>query len=172
MCATYNRTGGIRHLFAAYELGEDKLYGHIKPRKTRARFLEFCRCLRFFYPPGVRIEIICDNFSPHRARLRRDLAQREGPHRSRVVLRAAAYFAARGIGAIEAVIIDNAYAYRHSAAFRDAVAALGARQKFIRPLSLAKRQGRAIQPHPHRRMGLRAGLHQQTTSAALPCNPG
>ena len=63
--ATYHRTGGVRHLFAAYELGEDKLYGHIKPRKTRARFLEFCRYLRSLFPPGVRIAIICDNFSPH-----------------------------------------------------------------------------------------------------------
>jgi hypothetical protein len=35
MRATYTRKAGIRHLFAAYELGEDKLYGHIKPRKTR-----------------------------------------------------------------------------------------------------------------------------------------
>jgi transposase len=44
--ATYTRTAGVRHLFAAYELGEDKLFGHIKPRKNRARFLEFCRYLR------------------------------------------------------------------------------------------------------------------------------
>jgi len=65
MRATYSRTAGIRHLFAAYELGEDKLYGHIKPRKTRARFLEFCRYLRSLYPASVRIAIICDNFSPH-----------------------------------------------------------------------------------------------------------
>ena len=65
MRATYNRKAGVRHLFAAYELGEDKLYGHIKPRKTRARFLEFCRYLRTLYPPHVRIAIICDNFSPH-----------------------------------------------------------------------------------------------------------
>ena len=43
----------------------DKLYGHIKPRKTRTRFLEFCRYLRSLYPPSVRIAIICDNFSPH-----------------------------------------------------------------------------------------------------------
>jgi len=43
----------VRHLFAAYELGEDKLYGHIKPRKNRTRFLEFCRYLRSLYPPGV-----------------------------------------------------------------------------------------------------------------------
>ena len=63
--ATYTRTAGVRHLFAAYELGEDKLYGHIKPRKTRTRFLEFCRYLRSLYPPAARIAIICDNFSPH-----------------------------------------------------------------------------------------------------------
>src|SRR5215471_9769224 len=63
--ATYHRTGGVRHLFAAYELGEDKLFGHIKPRKTRARFLEFCRYLRTLYPPEVKIAIICDNFAPH-----------------------------------------------------------------------------------------------------------
>src|SRR5436305_5078491 len=42
MRATYTRTAGVRHLLAALELGEDKLYGHVKPRKTRARFLEFC----------------------------------------------------------------------------------------------------------------------------------
>jgi transposase len=65
MRATYTRTAGVRHLLAAYELGEDKLFGHIKPRKTRARFLEFCRYLRSLYPPSVRIAIICDNFSPH-----------------------------------------------------------------------------------------------------------
>jgi transposase len=65
MRATYTRTEGVRHLFAAYELGEDKLFGHIKPRKTRARFLEFCRYLRSLYPSSTRIAIICDNFSPH-----------------------------------------------------------------------------------------------------------
>ncbi len=65
MRATYTRTEGVRHLFAAYELGEDRLFGHVKPRKTRARFLEFCRYLRSLYPPATPIAIICDNFSPH-----------------------------------------------------------------------------------------------------------
>jgi transposase len=65
MRATYTRTEGVRHLLAAYELGEDKLFGHVKPRKTRARFLEFCRYLRSLYPPATRIAIVCDNFSPH-----------------------------------------------------------------------------------------------------------
>ena len=65
MRATYTRTEGVRHLFAAYELGEDKLFGHVKPRKTRGRFLEFCRYLRSLYPPSVRITIICDNCEDH-----------------------------------------------------------------------------------------------------------
>ncbi len=65
MRATCTRTAGVRHLFAACELGEDRLYGHIKPRKTRARFLEFCRYLRSLCPASVRIAIICDNVSPH-----------------------------------------------------------------------------------------------------------
>jgi hypothetical protein len=41
--ATYTPTAGVRHLFAAYETGEDKLFAHVKPRNTGARFLEFCR---------------------------------------------------------------------------------------------------------------------------------
>jgi len=47
--------------------------------------------------------------------------------------RAATYFASHGITRIERVITDNAFAYRRSAAFPAAVAALGARQKFIKP---------------------------------------
>jgi transposase len=65
MRATYTRTEGVRHLLAAYELGEDKLFGHVKPRKTRARFLEFCRYLRSLYPPATRIAIVCDNCEDH-----------------------------------------------------------------------------------------------------------
>jgi hypothetical protein len=41
--ATYHRTGGVRHLFAALELGTDTMYGHIKKRKRRGEFLQFCR---------------------------------------------------------------------------------------------------------------------------------
>jgi transposase InsO family protein len=47
--------------------------------------------------------------------------------------RAADYFAAAGITHIERVLSDNAFAYRHSTAFKDAVAALGAEQRFIKP---------------------------------------
>ena len=58
------RPHGVRHLFAAYDLGKDKLYGHIKPTKNRTRFLQFCRYLRSLYPPNIRIAIVLDNFSP------------------------------------------------------------------------------------------------------------
>jgi transposase len=63
--ATYTRTAGVRHLMAAYDLGQDKLYGHVKTKKDRTTFLEFCRYLRSLYPPEVRIAIVLDNFSPH-----------------------------------------------------------------------------------------------------------
>ena len=63
--ATYTRTKGVRHLMAAYDLNQDKIYGHIKMKKDRTTFLEFCRYLRTLYPPEVRIAIVMDNFSPH-----------------------------------------------------------------------------------------------------------
>ena len=63
--ATYTRTRGVRHLIAAYDLNQDKIYGHIKTKKDRTTFLEFCRYLRSLYPPNVRIAIVLDNFSPH-----------------------------------------------------------------------------------------------------------
>ena len=63
--ATYTRPHGVRHLLAAYDLGRDRLYGHVKPKKGRTEFLAFCRYLRSLYPPGVRIAIVLDNFSPH-----------------------------------------------------------------------------------------------------------
>lgn len=61
------------------------------------------------------------------------LADETGQTCAGFLQRAAAYFASRGITRIERVITDNAFAYRHSAAFGAAVAGLGARQKFIRP---------------------------------------
>jgi hypothetical protein len=61
------------------------------------------------------------------------LPDEKGTTAAAFLTRAATYFTARGIPAIERIITDNALTYRRSTAFRDAVAALGARQKFIRP---------------------------------------
>jgi transposase len=63
--ATFTRHAGVRHLMAAYDLNQDKIYGHIKTKKDRSTFLEFCRYLRSLYPPQVRVAIVMDNFSPH-----------------------------------------------------------------------------------------------------------
>jgi transposase len=63
--ATYTRPHGVRHLLAGYDLSTDRLYGHVKTRKGRTEFLTFCRYLRSLHPPGVRIAIVMDNFSPH-----------------------------------------------------------------------------------------------------------
>jgi hypothetical protein len=63
--ATYNRNDGVRLLMAAYDLNQDKPYGHIKVKKDRTAFLQFARHLRTLYPPEVRIAIVMDNFSPH-----------------------------------------------------------------------------------------------------------
>lgn len=49
------------------------------------------------------------------------------------ILRAAAYFAKHGIASIERVITDNHFSYRKSYDVRDAIAAIGAQHKFIRP---------------------------------------
>jgi transposase len=77
-----------------------------------------------------------------------------------VLLRAAAFFAAHGF-AIAEVISDNAFAYRHSNDFKAAVAALGARQRFIKPHCPWQNGKVEIQPDPASRMGLPPALHQQ-----------
>jgi transposase len=63
--ATFVRLKGVRHLLAGYDLRADKIYGHVKARKGRTEFVAFLRYLRSLYPPGVRIGIVLDNFSPH-----------------------------------------------------------------------------------------------------------
>jgi transposase InsO family protein len=50
-----------------------------------------------------------------------------------VLARAAAWMAQQGAGPVEAVMTDNAMAYRHSRSFRDALAQLGARHILIPP---------------------------------------
>lgn len=59
------------------------------------------------------------------------LPDEKGATCSVFLLRAATYFAAHGIGQIERVMTDNAWAYRYS--LGDAVGQLGAKQVFIRP---------------------------------------
>jgi transposase InsO family protein len=59
------------------------------------------------------------------------LPDEKGATCAEFLTRAAAYFAAHGIDRIERVMTDNAWAYQHS--IKTVCAALGARQKFIKP---------------------------------------
>jgi transposase InsO family protein len=61
------------------------------------------------------------------------LPDEKGATAAEFLTRAAAWFATAGIPNIERVITDNAFAYRHSTAFKAAVAAIGAEQRFIKP---------------------------------------
>lgn len=61
------------------------------------------------------------------------LPDEKGATAAAFLTRAAAYLDAHGIDRIERVITDNAFAYRNSAAFQQAVADLGATQRFIKP---------------------------------------
>jgi len=64
--ATSTCPHGVRHLLSAYDVGADRLYGHVERRKRRVEFLAFCRYVRSLYPPGVRLCLVLDNFSPHK----------------------------------------------------------------------------------------------------------
>ena len=72
--ATYTRPSGIRHLLSGYDVGRDRLYGHMKKRKGRLEFLAFCRYIRSLYPSETRLHFILDNFSSHRGDQVRDWA--------------------------------------------------------------------------------------------------
>jgi transposase len=63
--ATYHRTGGIRHFFAAYDLETDRLYGVFKSRKTWCDFLDFLKIIRRRYRSREVLHIVLDNYKPH-----------------------------------------------------------------------------------------------------------
>ena len=63
--ATYNRAGGVRHMFAALDLASGQMFYRFRDRKRSQEFLAFLRQVRARFPTG-RLYVVCDNFSPHR----------------------------------------------------------------------------------------------------------
>ena len=61
------------------------------------------------------------------------LPDEKGPTCAEFLLRAAAYFAAHGIARIERVITDNHWSYRRSTDVAEAIKALDAKHKFMKP---------------------------------------
>ncbi len=87
--ATFNRNGGVRHMFAALDLATGQMFYRFRDRKRWREFLGFLKQLRDRYPTGklygvtgasgeatrrlrlstgrlvVRVTcVVCDNFSP------------------------------------------------------------------------------------------------------------
>jgi transposase len=63
--ATYRRTGGVRHMLAALDLGTGQITYRIRARKRWREFLALLKLLRARWP-GQRLYVIVDNFSPHK----------------------------------------------------------------------------------------------------------
>lgn len=62
--ATYTRPHGVRHLFAAYEVGKGEMWGRMRKRKRAKDFLSFLKEIRARY--RGRIWLVLDNLSAHR----------------------------------------------------------------------------------------------------------
>jgi transposase len=62
--ATYTRTKGIRHMFAALDLATGQMFYRFRDRKRWPQFLDFCKQLRRRLPAG-KLYLVCDNYGPH-----------------------------------------------------------------------------------------------------------
>jgi transposase len=69
--ATFHRTAGVRHMFAALDLASGQMFYRIRDRKRWTEFLDFLRQMRRRFPHG-RLYVVLDNFSPHRKQQVRD----------------------------------------------------------------------------------------------------
>jgi len=84
-----------------------------------------------------------------------------------VLERAIEHFAALGIAGPEAVMSDNAFAYKRSRAFRAVLERHGARHILIPPYTPLEREGRAVHPDPQEGVGLRPLLAHFGPAGAL-----
>jgi len=64
--ATYNRRHGVRKLMGAYDVGADRLWGHLEARSvTGPVVLEFLKDIRRRYPEDTTVYIVMDGLSAH-----------------------------------------------------------------------------------------------------------
>ncbi len=64
--ATYHRVSGTRKLLGAYDVGADRLWGHVEARRVTGEVvLEFLKHIRRRYPAEVTVYIVMDNLSAH-----------------------------------------------------------------------------------------------------------
>ncbi len=63
--ATFTRTAGVRHMFAALDLATGQMFYRFRDRKRWPEFGDFCKQLRRRFPTG-KLYVICDNYGPHK----------------------------------------------------------------------------------------------------------
>jgi len=63
--ATFHRTEGVRHMFAALDLASGEMFYRIRDRKRWSEFLDFLRQLRRRFPTG-RLYVVLDNYGSHK----------------------------------------------------------------------------------------------------------
>ena len=61
--ATYNRKGGTRYPYGAYDVHADRLHGRLRPRKGEHEVLGFFSQIRMRHDPRPRIYLVQDNLS-------------------------------------------------------------------------------------------------------------
>jgi transposase len=63
--ATYTRTGGVRHMYGAYDLERDELVGTFVAEKNWTTFLPFLKWLRGRYRGTETLHVVLDNAGYH-----------------------------------------------------------------------------------------------------------
>jgi hypothetical protein len=63
--ATYNRRGGVRHMFGVYDMKTNRLSGIFTSGKNWVEFLSFLRWVRRRYAQSGTLHIVLDNASFH-----------------------------------------------------------------------------------------------------------
>jgi transposase len=70
--ANYHKSAGVRQFHGCYAVGEDRLWGVVRRRKSAANTLAALRAIRAARPDGEPIYVILDNLSAHKgAKIRR-----------------------------------------------------------------------------------------------------
>jgi transposase len=70
--ANYHKTAGVRQFHGCYSVGEDRLWGVVRARKSAANTLAALRSIRAARPDDQPVYVILDNLSAHKgARIRR-----------------------------------------------------------------------------------------------------
>jgi transposase len=63
--ASFKRPHGVRYLYGAYDVHDDRLIARLRPRKGELEMVRFLQTIRMRYDPRLRIYLVQDNLSCH-----------------------------------------------------------------------------------------------------------